>query len=635
MLSLKKPRHSEIKFLDSFRFKSRALDKLTKELNDCPILKSDPELGQHFEILRRKGVFPYEWFDSFEKLNETEFPQHSAFISNLNAGKNISNDEYKYAMSVYKKFCSNMKDYHDLYMKVDVLLLADVMENFRSESYEAFQLDPINYITQAAHAWDCLLKFSKVELEVLSDYDMYLFFENGKRGGYSNCHKNYSKAYHKYLPNFDPKSKEPSIFLSYFDINSMYPTVMTNPMPVRNFVWADENEVKEIFELCEQNKHHDIKPCILMADLKHDVKNIEREKIFAMCPTMHENKLSHTLFDKREYIVHHRAFKSYLDYGMKVTKVHRVIFFDKWPWAKDYIIFCVEKRKEAMRNNIKSQVQFWKDMMNKPYGKTMEDVRNRINFKLVNNKKRLLKEINKASFEYEKEFVDNGGDDILYGLQMKRPKITVDKPIYTGQCILDDSKILMYNFIYDYCMKKWPDGRFKICQTDTDNVIAEIQTDDLMFDIKDDIEKWFDTSSFVRTEFDGTEIPKMNGKVLGKLKDELGGQFMIIFFGVGPKNYSYMYLKLDGTEDSSSVCKGVPKCVHPEFNEYQNLILKGSDKESIYKECTRFSSKSHCVKMEKTVKVAMTKELRKRVRDENDEFETVPYGYYELLNKDG
>ena len=90
MLSLKKPRHSEIKFLDSFRFKSRALDKLVQELNDCPILKSDPELGQHFEILRRKGVFPYEWFNCFEKLSETEFPPHSAFVSRLNAGRNIS-----------------------------------------------------------------------------------------------------------------------------------------------------------------------------------------------------------------------------------------------------------------------------------------------------------------------------------------------------------------------------------------------------------------------------------------------------------------------------------------------------------------------------------------------------------------
>ena len=101
--------------------------------------------------------------------------------------------------------------------------------------------------------------------------------------------------------------------------------------------------------------------------------------------------------------------------------------------------------------------------------------------------------------------MNNSETDFLIGVQMTKPKATLNKPIYTGQCILDDSKILMYEFIYDYCMKKWPDGRFKVCQTDTDSVIAEIQTKDLPFDIKDDIEKWFDTSNLVRTEFDGTE----------------------------------------------------------------------------------------------------------------------------------
>ena len=304
---------------------------------------------------------------------------------------------------MYDKFCKNMEDYHDLYMKVDVLLLADVMENFRDESYDAFNLDPMNYITQASYAWDCLLKFSKVELEVLSDMNMYLCFKNGKCGGYSNCHKNYSKANHKYLPNFDPKQL--SVFLPYFDINSQYPTVMTNPMPVRNFVWANENDIERIFELCEQGKHHDIKPCILQCDLKHDAKNIEREKIFAMCPQVFENKLSHTLFDKEKYIVHHRAFKQYIDYGMIVTKIHEVLFFDEEPWAREYINFCVEKRKEAKKNGIESQVQFWKDMMNKPYGKTMENVRNHVDFRLVNNRKKLKKLINNASLNMKKNLL--------------------------------------------------------------------------------------------------------------------------------------------------------------------------------------------------------------------------------------
>ena len=139
----------------------------------------------------------------------------------------------------------------------------------------------------------------------------------------------------------------------------------------------------------------------------------------------------------------------------------------------------------------------------------------------------------------------------------------------------------------------------------------------------------FDTSNLVRTEFDGTVLPKINSKVLGKLKDEGGGQFFIKFAGVGPKNYSLMCLKLDGTEKSSSVCKGIPKCVHPEFYEYENIVLHGYDGEKVEKECTRISSKEHCVKTESVNKIALTKELRKREKG-IEEYETLPYGYYEL-----
>ena len=191
----------------------------------------------------------------------------------------------------------------------------------------------------------------------------------------------------------------------------------------------------------------------------------------------------------------------------------------------------------------------------------------------------------------------------------------------------------MYEFVYNYCMKKWPNDKFKILQTDTDSLIAEIHTDDLPRDIKDDIPEWFDTSSFLRTEFDGTVIPKMNSKVLGKLKDELCGQFITEFVGIAPKMYSYKYLKLDGTEDTSSVCKGVPKNAHPEFEEYKDLVLNKKDGIKIFKNCTRIQSKNHNVETIDITKVAMTKELRKRERDENEKYETVPYGYYELLSK--
>ena len=107
---------------------------------------------------------------------------------------------------------------------------------------------------------------------------------------------------------------------------------------------------------------------------------------------------------------------------------------------------------------------------------------------------------------------------------------------------------------------------------------------------------------------------------------------MAEFVGIGPKNYSYKYLMLDGIENSSSVCKGVPKCVHPEFHEYKNLILNGKDDDTVYRECTRITSRSHSVKTVVLDKVALKKKLRKREKG-IEEFETLPYGYFELQNK--
>ena len=207
---------STLIFLNSFEFKKKALSKLTKEITDFPILDSEFPQEQAND-LRRKGVFPYEWFDTFEKLSHTKFPQHEAFRSrlmgfeeiningrNVTVGKNITTNEYEHGRSVFERYCTTMADYHDLYMKGDIVLLADIFENFRRDAYENFNLDPLNYITLASFAWDCVLKFTKVRLELLSDMDMYNFFEQGIRGGYSNCHKNYSTANHKYLPDFDP-----------------------------------------------------------------------------------------------------------------------------------------------------------------------------------------------------------------------------------------------------------------------------------------------------------------------------------------------------------------------------------------------------------------------------------------------
>jgi len=133
--------------------------------------------------LKRKGVYPYDYVDSVDKLAETALPPKEAFFSKLN-DEQISDEDYEHAKKIWKEF--NMKtlmEYHELYNISDVLLLADVFENFRDVCIKHYNLDPAWYLTAPGLAWDAMLKTTKVKLELLTDIDMLLMIKNGIRGG--------------------------------------------------------------------------------------------------------------------------------------------------------------------------------------------------------------------------------------------------------------------------------------------------------------------------------------------------------------------------------------------------------------------------------------------------------------------
>ena len=191
----------ELRFIDSLKFMNYRLETLTNNLekDDFDNLDYFFEDEEERELLKRKRVFPYDWFDSIEKLNEKNLPPIEEFYSKLNE-KNISEEDYEHAKKVWKKFkIKNMREYHDLYLKTDVLLLADIFENFRKVCKKYYNLDPAWYYTTPGLAWDAMLKMTQVELELLSDPQMYLMLENGKRGGIAVVSKRYSKANNKYM----------------------------------------------------------------------------------------------------------------------------------------------------------------------------------------------------------------------------------------------------------------------------------------------------------------------------------------------------------------------------------------------------------------------------------------------------
>ena len=216
-----------------------------------------------FILLLRKGVYPYEYMDNWEKYDEKSLPDKEYFYSTLNM-ENIDDIDYRHGNNV-----KNPGEYHDLYVQSDTLLLADVFENFRNMCIKVYELNPAHFLSLPGLAWQACLKKTNVKLELLNDYDMLLMVKEGIRGGICHSIHRYAKANNKYMKNYD-KSKESS-YIQYLDANNLYGWAMPHELPVNGFKW-----VKTISKIDEEfiknyDKDRD-KGCILEVDVKYPRK---------------------------------------------------------------------------------------------------------------------------------------------------------------------------------------------------------------------------------------------------------------------------------------------------------------------------------------------------------------------------
>lgn len=216
----------KLKFIDSFRFMADSLSKLSSLIpsNKKCILRKVCEKDYSTEqiaMLERKGVFPYDYVDSLERLSDTALPSKEQFKSRLN-DEDISKEDYNFACAVWDKFqLETLGEYSDLYLKTDVLLLADVYENFREICLSTYKLDPLHYYTAPGLSFDAMLKYTDIDIELLTDVEMLVFIERGIRGGISQCNMRHVKANNKYMKT-EYKPEEESRYLMYLDGELIY-----------------------------------------------------------------------------------------------------------------------------------------------------------------------------------------------------------------------------------------------------------------------------------------------------------------------------------------------------------------------------------------------------------------------------
>ena len=497
----------EIRFIDSFKFMAASLDSLVKNLpkESFKNLKEFYE-GEHLDLIKRKGVFPYDWFDSFNRLSADHLPPKEAFHSVLN-DSGISEEDYIHAQNVWKTFkMKTMRDYHDLYLKSDVLLLSDVIENFRDVCLDNYRLDPAFYYTAPGLAWDACLKITKVRLELLTDYDMLMMVEKGIRGGVSMISTRYGKANNPYMKDYDPD--QPTKYISYLDANNLYGWAMSKPLPTDMFEWMNEEELN----------NWKTQPCILEVDLEYPEKLHDLHNDYPLAPervTVNKvEKLIPNLNNKTKYVIHHETLKLYLSLGLKLTKIHRGITFDESAWLKPYIDLNTDLRAKATNDFEKD---FFKLMNNSVFGKTMENIRNRVDIRLVTRESQAKKLTCKPNYQHHTIFSEN-----LTAVHMKKVSLKFNKPVYLGMSILDLSKTLMYDFHYNYIKPKY-DDRAKLLFTDTDSLAYEIETEDFYRDISSDVKSKFDTSNYPKNHPSGI-LTGVNKKVIGMFKDEAGSR---------------------------------------------------------------------------------------------------------------
>jgi len=555
-------------FTDSYEFLSASLDTLVQTLKKSgksKFVETLKYLGDH-DFLLEKGHFCYDYFDSLDRLEEPCLPPKSAFFNSMTQ-TSISHSDYEQAERVWQHYkMTKFADYHNHYLVRDVLLLSDCIEAFRQDMIREHDIDCLHFPSLPGMVMQVALKKTGVELDLMTDANMFNMIESGIRGGLSFVSRRHARANNPSLPDYDPD--KPTSYLGYFDANSLYATCMMMPLPVGDFRWLSDDEI-DTFDV---TKIADDSPVgyVLEADLEYPPELHSKHNAYPMLPehlTVTESMLSEThlkmmehmglhhsvsdklisnLMDKKFYVIHYRNLQHCLSHGIRLMHIHRIISFRQEPFMRPFIEYCNQQRQVA---STEFESGFYKLMPNTFYGKCTEQKRNRVNLRLITDPTKLVRAASKATFK--KSTIIN--EDLVL-VEAQRQKILLNQPLMIAFTVLEYAKLVMYRFYYDGLLPKYGDS-LKLCYTDTDSFIFLVETEDLHTDMTS-MSEWFDTSNFPT---DHPLYSTANKRKLGYFKSETSAYCPSEFCGLRSKMYSLWTPTSDDQSHTYVKVKGVPK----------------------------------------------------------------------------
>lgn len=583
-------------FKDSYQFLGSSLSELASNLF-CKGLEFFSHVNQFIKDPKRrkfffkKGTFPYSYLDTPKKLADKQLPDIACFKNDL-TNTDLDKKSYMQAKEVWKVFqCETLQDYLEIYLLCDVLLLADVFENFRTNCIADYHLDPVFYFSAPHFTLDAFLLRANVQLDLLMDINQYIFLIGGIRGGLSMVCGRYSHANNPLIsPSFPYDETKPQKYILYLDANNLYGKAMMEPLPTSNFEWMNESELllENILALPDDGNVG----CIVECDILYPSELFEDHLDYPLAPhkvkipfsklspvaqqickkhglkhSTNTEKLMATFLPKNCYVLHYRNVKLYSELGLRFIRIRRGVKFNQAPIIKSYIEFNSAKRAQATNT---FDVSFYKLLSNALFGKTIERPEKHCKVVLATSSAKHQKLVSDPCYKESKIINEN-----LVGVTLGYPAVKVKKPFYLGISILELAKYHMYSFHYK-AMKIEFGNALRLLYTDTDSLIYEITGKDAYKELKR-LAHFFDFSNYPKNHPLYSDV---NKRVPGLFKDETAGEPIVEFVGLRSKMYSFKMLKDQELHDNKTA-KGVKKSIvqkeltHEDFKKclFENIQM--------------------------------------------------------------